>query len=101
MKYRFMNEQRYDYAITLMCRVLRVAQAGFYAWLHASVSGHVREKMPGYLISSALPTEQATEFTTHVAYSAIFGKPARSVALLRSFCAPRAIVIQNAATRTR
>ncbi|SFL24641.1 HTH-like domain-containing protein [Mesorhizobium albiziae] len=38
-----MNEHRYDYAITLMCRVLRVARAGFYAWLHAPVSDHARE----------------------------------------------------------
>lgn len=33
-----MNEHRHDYAVTLMCRVLRVARAGFYAWLHAPVS---------------------------------------------------------------
>ena len=38
MKYRFMNEHRHEYAVTLMCRVLRVARAGFYAWLHAPVS---------------------------------------------------------------
>jgi hypothetical protein len=28
VKYRFMNEHRRDYSITLMCRVLRVARAG-------------------------------------------------------------------------
>ncbi|KRE03500.1 hypothetical protein ASE61_11875 [Bosea sp. Root670] len=33
-----MNEHRHEYAVTLMCRVLRVARAGFYAWLHAPVS---------------------------------------------------------------
>lgn len=38
-----MNEHRNDYAITLMCRVLRVARAGFYAWLHEPVSDHARE----------------------------------------------------------
>jgi putative transposase len=38
VKYRFMNEHRHDYSVTLMCRVLRVARAGFYAWLHAPVS---------------------------------------------------------------
>ena len=38
-----MNEHRHDYAITLMCRVLRVARAGFYAWLHEPVSDHGRE----------------------------------------------------------
>lgn len=40
--------------------------------------------MPGCSISSALPTEQATEFTAHVAYSAIFGQPARVVASIVS-----------------
>ena len=43
MKSRFMNEHRHDYAITLMCRVLRVARAGFYAWLHEPVSDHAKE----------------------------------------------------------
>ena len=38
-----MNEHRRDYAITLMCRVLRVARAGFYAWLQEPVSDHARE----------------------------------------------------------
>ncbi len=43
VKHCFMNGHRYDYAITSMCRVLLVAQVGFYAWLHASVSDHARE----------------------------------------------------------
>ena len=30
VKYRFMVEHRQDYSITLMCRVLKVARAGFY-----------------------------------------------------------------------
>lgn len=38
-----MNEHRRDHAITLMCRVLRVARAGFYAWLHEPQSDHARE----------------------------------------------------------
>lgn len=38
MKYRFMNEHRHEFAITLMCRVLQVARAGFYQWLHQPVS---------------------------------------------------------------
>ena len=38
-----MIEHRRDYAITLMCRVLRVARAGFYAWLHEPISDHSRE----------------------------------------------------------
>lgn len=38
-----MNEHRRDYAITLMCRVLRVARAGFYAWLQEPLSNHAKE----------------------------------------------------------
>ena len=34
MKYRFMNEHRHQYSLVLMCRVLQVARAGFYEWLH-------------------------------------------------------------------
>ena len=34
MKYRFINEHRHEYRIATMCRVLKVARAGFYAWLH-------------------------------------------------------------------
>lgn len=29
VKYRFMNEHRYEFAVTLMCRVLKVNRAGF------------------------------------------------------------------------
>jgi putative transposase len=43
VKYRFMIEHRHDYAMTLMCRVLRVARAGFYAWLQESVCDHAKE----------------------------------------------------------
>lgn len=38
-----MNEHRRNHAITLMCRVLRVARAGFYAWLQEPVSDHAKE----------------------------------------------------------
>jgi putative transposase len=34
MKYRFMNEHRDQYSLVLMCRVLKVARAGFCQWLH-------------------------------------------------------------------
>lgn len=38
-----MIEHRHEYAITLMCRVLRVARAGFYAWLQEPVCDHAKE----------------------------------------------------------
>lgn len=38
-----MNEHRHEHAVTSMCRVLRVARAGFYAWLHEPVSDHAQE----------------------------------------------------------
>jgi len=34
VKYRFINEHRHEYRVATMCRVLKVARAGFYAWLH-------------------------------------------------------------------
>lgn len=34
MKYRFINDHRHEYKAATMCRVLKVARAGFYAWLH-------------------------------------------------------------------
>lgn len=33
-----MNEHRQEFALVLMCRVLKVARAGFYQWLHKPVS---------------------------------------------------------------
>jgi putative transposase len=34
VKYRFINEHRYEYRVATMFWVLKVARAGFYAWLH-------------------------------------------------------------------
>ena len=34
MKYRFINDHRHAYKVATMCRVLKVARAGCYAWLH-------------------------------------------------------------------
>ncbi|HHT7402517.1 TPA: IS3 family transposase, partial [Raoultella ornithinolytica] len=42
LKYRFINEHRTVWGVMTMCRVLHVARAGFYAWLHNPVS--VRDK---------------------------------------------------------
>jgi putative transposase len=33
-----MNEHRHQHAITTMCKVLRIARAEFYQWLHKPVS---------------------------------------------------------------
>ncbi|RUH95624.1 IS3 family transposase [Pseudomonas aeruginosa] len=33
-----MNKHRYQHAITTMCKVLRIARAGFYQWLYKPVS---------------------------------------------------------------
>ncbi|MTH48960.1 IS3 family transposase [Escherichia alba] len=38
MKYRFINDHREIWSIVTMCRVLKVARAGFYVWLHNPVS---------------------------------------------------------------
>ncbi|MGY0157551.1 IS3 family transposase [Edwardsiella tarda] len=42
LKYRFINEHRSVWGVMTMCRVLSVARAGFYAWLHHPISA--REK---------------------------------------------------------
>lgn len=43
MKYRFINEHRTEHTVSLMCRLLLVARAGFYAWLHNPISAHEQE----------------------------------------------------------
>ena len=43
MKYRFMNEHRHEYPLAMMCRVLQVARAGFYAWLQCPVSDRSKD----------------------------------------------------------
>ncbi|MCD4485815.1 IS3 family transposase, partial [Chromobacterium vaccinii] len=43
VKYRFMNEHRHAWPLTTMCRLLQVARAGFYQWLHRPESDHAKE----------------------------------------------------------
>jgi putative transposase len=38
-----MNEHRHAYSLVLMCRVLNVARAGFYQWLHKPISDRAVE----------------------------------------------------------
>ncbi|HGL6425434.1 TPA: IS3 family transposase [Klebsiella quasipneumoniae] len=38
LKYRFINDHREMWSIVTMCRVLKVARAGFFVWLHDPVS---------------------------------------------------------------
>ncbi|WP_202987423.1 IS3 family transposase [Mixta mediterraneensis] len=38
LKYRFINDHREIWSIVAMCRVLKVARAGFYVWLHRPVT---------------------------------------------------------------
>ena len=32
MRFRFIEDRRVDYPVTVMCRVLDVSPAGYYAW---------------------------------------------------------------------
>lgn len=41
--YRFINEHRTVWGVMTMCRVLNVARAGFYAWLHNPVSARDKD----------------------------------------------------------
>jgi putative transposase len=43
MRYAFIQEHRYQWAITLMCRVLEVAVSGFYDWLGRPFSKRAKE----------------------------------------------------------
>jgi putative transposase len=43
VKYRFINEHRREFRIATMCRVLRVARAGFYQWLDKPISDRAVE----------------------------------------------------------
>ncbi|UHO33193.1 IS3 family transposase [Citrobacter rodentium NBRC 105723 = DSM 16636] len=43
LKYRFINEHRTVWGMMTMCRVLNVARAGFYAWLHNPVSARDKD----------------------------------------------------------
>jgi len=43
VKYRFMSEHRHEYQLAMMCRVLQVARAGFYAWLQCPVSDRSKD----------------------------------------------------------
>jgi putative transposase len=40
LKSRFINGHRHEFRIATMCRVLQVARAGFYQWLHKPISDH-------------------------------------------------------------
>ncbi|WP_233405840.1 IS3 family transposase [Enterobacter roggenkampii] len=43
LKYRFINEHRTVWGVMTMCRVLDVARAGFYAWLHNPASARDKD----------------------------------------------------------
>jgi len=38
VKYRFINDHRHEFRITVMCRVLEVTRGGFYQWLNKPMS---------------------------------------------------------------
>lgn len=43
MKYRFITEHRHEHKVATMCRVLKVARAGYYFWLHKPLSDRAIE----------------------------------------------------------
>ena len=65
MKYRFINELRHEYRVATMCRVLKVARAGSYAWLHQANSNRAvqDERLLGLIRDS------------YVASGGVYGSP--------------------------
>jgi len=43
VKYQFVLEHQHEFSIVAMCRVLRIARAGFYFWLHKPLSDRAIE----------------------------------------------------------
>ncbi len=43
MKYAFVEAHRHEHSIAVMCRVLRIARSGFYAWVYKPLSDRARE----------------------------------------------------------
>ncbi len=65
MKYAFIDAHRFEHSIQLMCRVLRVARSGFYAWLRRPISD--RELANKHLLE---PIRQS-----HAASGGVYGSP--------------------------
>ena len=45
MKYAFINDHNEDHSIAMMCRVMNVTRAGYYAWLHKPLSARAVEDL--------------------------------------------------------
>ena len=76
-----MIEHRQEFAISLMCRVLRVARAGFYEWLRESVCDRAKENAPLLILI------RASYIASRIVYgvcSAICGKRAKTAACIVS-----------------
>ena len=43
MRYRFIAQHRWEFHVTIMCRVLQVSKAGYYAWQHRPRSAHATQ----------------------------------------------------------
>ncbi len=43
MRYRFISVEKANYPVTVLCRVMRVARSGYYAWLRGDKSMYQKE----------------------------------------------------------
>lgn len=43
MRYRFISAEKANYPLTLLCRVMKVASSGYYAWLAAGKTKREQE----------------------------------------------------------
>ena len=58
MKYQFIEQNKQEFPIAVMCRVLDVSESGFYAWRKRPACQRQRE-------DAQLTEEIRQEFTTH------------------------------------
>ena len=93
MKYHFMNEHRHKYSLLLMCRVLKVARAGFDQWLHKPLADRAIEDQRLVVVSRHHLLPAAVSMAL-AAYFAICGKQAKPAArtVLSGSCVSLAVM---------
>ena len=69
--YEFIKAHRDQYSVQMMCRVLEVAQSGYYDWLKQPVSNHAQQdarllRLIRASFTAGQSGTQITDFVVHV-----------------------------------